>query len=78
MAEAEIDIKSESNWKTKSLIIGAVLGAAAGAGAAYLFVQQAERAGNKPEVTAGDGVRMALLVLGLLRQVAALGDGGNK
>lgn len=74
MAEIEMDVKSMDDWRTKALIIGAVLGAAAGAGAAYLFVQQAERAGNKPEITAGDGVRMALLVLGLLRQVAALGD----
>ncbi|MEJ2708753.1 MAG: hypothetical protein P8074_14150 [Anaerolineales bacterium] len=74
MAETELDVKSTDDWKTKALIIGAVIGAAAGAGAAYLFVQQAERSGNKPEVTAGDGVRLALLVLGLLRQVAALGE----
>jgi len=35
----------------------------------------ADRSGARPEITGGDGVRLGLLVLGLLRQVAALGEG---
>lgn len=73
----ELNIKQEENWRPKVLVIGAVAGAVIGAYAAYLFVNQAEKFGNKPEVTAGDGVRLGLLVLGLLRQVTALGEGGK-
>lgn len=67
--------KDQENWKPRVLIVGAVIGAVVGVGAAYLISQQAERSGNKPEISAGSGIRLGLLVLGLLRQVAALGDG---
>jgi ABC-type Fe3+-siderophore transport system permease subunit len=67
--------QDQENWKPRMLMIGAVLGALVGLGAAYLISQQAERSGKKPEMTAGAGIRLGLLVLGLLRQVAALGDG---
>jgi ABC-type Fe3+-siderophore transport system permease subunit len=67
--------KDQENWKPQVLIVGAVLGALVGVGAAYLISQQAERSGKKPEMSAGAGIRLGLLVLGLLRQVAALGDG---
>ncbi|HEX9029045.1 MAG TPA: hypothetical protein VF823_07715 [Anaerolineales bacterium] len=62
--------------KTKALIIGAAAGAAVGLAAAYLLNQAAEREGRQPEITPGDGVRLGLLVLGLLRSIAALGEGG--
>lgn len=67
--------QDQENWRPRVLIIGAVLGALVGVGAAYLISQQAERSGKKPEMSAGAGIRLGLLVLGLLRQVAALGDG---
>jgi hypothetical protein len=71
----ELDfVTEEENWRPKVLIVGAVIGAAVGLGAAYLFSQNAERMGAKPSISSGDGVRLGLLVLGLLRQVAALGD----
>ncbi len=64
-----------NNWKPKALLIGAVIGAAVGVGAAYLFVQQAEREGETPSISPGEGVKLGLLVLGLLRSVAGLGEG---
>ena len=67
--------QDQENWKPRVLVIGAVLGALVGVGAAYLISQQAERSGKKPEMSTGAGIRLGLLVLGLLRQVAALGDG---
>lgn len=67
--------QGQDNWKPRVLILGAVLGALVGLGAAYLISQQAERSGKKPEMSAGAGIRLGLLVLGLLRQVAALGEG---
>lgn len=63
------------NWKTKALIIGGVLGALVGLGGAYLLIQNAEREGNTLTITAGDGVKLGLLLMGTLRQVASLGGG---
>ena len=77
MANDQISLNPEEieNWKPKVLIIGAALGALVGVGAAYLFAQQAEREGAKPSMSTGEGIRLGLLVLGLLRSVAALADG---
>jgi nitrate reductase gamma subunit len=63
------------NWRAKTLFMGAALGALVGIGAAYLIVQRAEREAGKVRITAGDGVKLGLLVFGLLRQVAQLGEG---
>lgn len=67
-------MESKGNWKSRTLLFGAIVGALAGVGAAYLLVQRAEREGRSPEMTAGEGVKLGLLVLGLLRQVAQLGE----
>jgi len=66
---------TQDNWKTKALLIGAGVGLLAGLGAAYMLVQRAEKNGETPELSAGEGVKLGLLVLGLLRQVSQLGDG---
>lgn len=65
---------SKGNWKSNTMLIGILLGAFAGLGAAYLLVQRAEREGREPEMTAGEGVKLGLLVLGVLRQIAQLGE----
>jgi len=76
MAEnVDIDIQDES-WKTKTLIGGVVLGALVGLGAAYLLLQRAERESQKLHMSAGEGVKLGVLVFGLLRQVAQLGEKG--
>ena len=64
----------QDNWKTKALVTGAVIGTLAGIGAAYMFVQRAEAEETRPEMTPGEGVKLGLLVLGLLRSVAQLGE----
>lgn len=74
MPKKELNPEKLGNWQPKVLIIGGVIGALVGVASAYLFIQTAEKAGNQPAITAGDGVRLGLLALGLVRQVGALGD----
>lgn len=62
------------SWKTKTMLTGAILGALVGVGAAYLLIARAEREDETIKMSAGEGVRLGLLVLGLLRQVSLLGD----
>ncbi len=59
-----------SSERNRILIIGAVLGALIGAGAAFIVVQRADAHETKPTVTPADGLKIGLGVLGLLRLVA--------
>ncbi len=68
-------MNTEDNWKPRVLLIGALVGALTGLAGAFLLVQRSEAKGGKPELDAGEGMRIGLLVMGLLRQVALLGDG---
>ena len=62
-------------WKIRSLVIGASLGALIGTAAAYLLVRQAERTNEKPKITASHGVTLGMAVINLLRQFLDLGSG---
>jgi len=53
------------------LMIGGVLGALVGVAAAYLYIQRAQEE-QKLEISAGEGVKIGVLVLGLLRSIATL------
>jgi len=60
----------------RALLIGAIVGGLAGLGAAYLFVRARERTGNPGAAVSPSGaVRLAILVLGLLRQVGEIAEG---
>ena len=61
------------NWKTQTLLIGTVLGAAAGAMAALLLVKHAEQTQTAPHITASDGVKIGMGTMGLVRMIADLG-----
>lgn len=75
MLTNEQNPNQEDQWKMKVLLIGGVLGAMTGLLGAYLLIQNAERRAMTPELSAGEGVKLGVLVLGLLRQVAQLGSG---
>lgn len=70
-----VKMDQAGDWKVKTLIAGLALGALVGLGGAYLLIQNAEREGNTVSIDAGDGVKLGLLVMGTLRQVASLGGG---
>ena len=60
----------KDNWKVTTLVIGGVIGLICGIVAAYILIQRAEDEESRPRITAGEGVKVGLGVLGLLRQVA--------
>jgi hypothetical protein len=63
----------KDNWQTKTLLIGAVVGAVAGLIGALILVQQAQKNDTRPQLTAGDGVKVGLGALAVLRQLADIG-----
>ncbi len=68
----------EQDWRRKAFVIGGVVGALLGLGAAYIYVNAAEQSGEEPEVSPGTAVTIGLSLLALLRQVAAIGEGEKK
>ncbi|TFH36690.1 MAG: hypothetical protein E4G99_04335 [Anaerolineales bacterium] len=66
-------MEADRNWRTRTLLIGAVVGALTGLGVAFALVQQAEQRGEPVALKAGEGIRLGMGVLGLLRLVGKLG-----
>ena len=71
MGNETMEITTTDNWRPKALLIGGVVGAAVGVAAAYLLVQRAKDEGA-PKVTVGEGVKLGVLVFGLLRSITNL------
>lgn len=62
------------NWRTKTLLIGAVAGAITGLLASYILIQRAEQQQTTPKLSSGEGVKLGLGILGLLRLVTELAN----
>jgi hypothetical protein len=58
----------------KTLVIGALLGTFVGVAAAYVYLQNIQ-SDEEASITPGDGVKLGVLVFGLLRSIASLGEG---
>ncbi len=65
--------QQQDSWKMKALIIGGVVGLAAGLVAAMIFIQRAELNQAQPKISAGEGVKVGIGVLGVLRLISDLG-----
>ena len=65
---------TDDSWKVQTLVIGAVLGALTGLGAAFLLTKRAEQRGGRLTMTPGKGVRLGVLIAGLLRSILSLGE----
>ena len=68
----------DTSWEGPVLAIGAVVGALTGLGAAYLLLLRAKKQDERPSLNAIEGIKLGLLVFGLLRQVSMLGSGDDK
>lgn len=62
----------KDNWKQKTLIIGGIIGILAGLVAAQILIQRAEAEDSRPSLTAGEGVKVGLGLLTLLKIISDL------
>ena len=60
--------------KKKTLFVGALIGAVTGLLAAMLLHRSAEKNERDTAITAGEGLKLGVLVFGLLRAISSLGD----
>ena len=58
----------------RNLLLGALIGAFTGLIAAMLLNRRAESGEKESALTAGEGMKLGVLVFGLLRAIASLGD----
>jgi hypothetical protein len=63
-------------WKNKALVIGGILGAVAGLGAALLYIRSVEDSGKEEpkKVATGEALMLVISVFSIIRQVAKLAD----
>lgn len=59
---------------SRIILGGALIGAITGLIAAVLLTRRAERTGSETALTTGEGMKLGVLVFGLLRAIASLSD----
>jgi len=72
MDSETMEITTLDSWKPKALAIGGVIGAAVGIAAAYLLIQHSKDDDSPPKIGVGEGVKIGVLVFGLLRSISNL------
>jgi gas vesicle protein len=60
--------------KSRTLLFGTIIGAVTGLIAASLLNRRAEKNETETALTAGEGMKLGVLVFGLLRAISSLGD----
>lgn len=60
--------------RNRTLLLGALVGAATGLVAAMLLNRRAEQEGTELALTTGDGMKLGVMIIGLLRAIASLGE----
>jgi ABC-type Mn2+/Zn2+ transport system permease subunit len=60
--------------QNRILLFGALIGAFTGLIAAMILQRRAERTGTEISLSAGEGVQLGVMIMGLLRAIAALGE----
>jgi gas vesicle protein len=62
----------------RTILFGVLIGAATGLVAAMLLNRRAGKDERTTAITAGEGLKVGVLVFGLLRAIASLGDDEKK
>jgi gas vesicle protein len=57
-----------------TILLGVLIGAATGLIAAMLLTRRAEKNERETAITTGESLKLGVLVFGLLRAIASLGD----
>jgi gas vesicle protein len=57
-----------------TILLGALIGAVTGVIAAVLLTRRAAKNDRETAITTGEGLKLGVLVFGLLRAIASLGD----
>jgi gas vesicle protein len=60
--------------KSRTIFFGALIGAVTGLVAAILLTRRAENNERETAITSGEGLKLGVLIFGLLRAIASLGD----
>ncbi len=60
--------------KGRTILIGVLIGAATGLVAAMMINRRAEQTGESTAITTGDGLKLGVMIVGLLRAIASMGD----
>jgi len=60
--------------RNRTLLLGALVGAMTGLVAAMLLNRRAEQEGTELALTTGDGMKLGVMIIGLLRAIASLGE----
>ncbi|MBI5352161.1 MAG: hypothetical protein HZB50_05945 [Chloroflexi bacterium] len=60
--------------KSRTILYGALIGAFTGLIAAVLLTRRAEKHERETAITTSEGLKLGVLVFGLLRAIASLGD----
>ena len=60
--------------KNKIILAGALIGAITGVVGAMMLVRRAEETDGRAAITTDDSMKLGVLLIGLLRAIASLGD----
>jgi gas vesicle protein len=60
--------------KSRTILFGTLIGAVTGLMAAMLLTRRAEKNQSETALSTGEGLKLGVLVFGLLRAIASLGD----
>ncbi|MFQ3647480.1 MAG: hypothetical protein SNJ54_16825 [Anaerolineae bacterium] len=74
-------VNRDDSWKSRTYVMGVLLGAAVGLMSAYLFVRSAEEnpeTGRPEPIQTGTLITLVLAILGLMRQIAESGKPRRK